>query len=146
MDIISEERRSWNMSRIRGKDTKPEIIVRSMLHRMGYRFRLHRKDLPGKPDIVLPKYKTVIFVNGCFWHRHKDCKYAYTPKSRVKFWKHKFAETVKRDKQHLKQLKENGWKVFIVWECETKDMDRLKKIINKISQKIKSGLLLNNYN
>ena len=130
------------MSRIRGKDTKPEIRVRSMLHRMGYRFRLHRKDLPGKPDIVLPKYKTVIFVHGCFWHRHKGCKYAYTPKSRVKFWKDKLAETVKRDKQHLKQLKENGWKVFIVWECETKDMDRLKNIINKISQKINGIFLL----
>ena len=142
MDIISEEKRSWNMSRIRGKDTKPEIIVRSMLHKMGYRFRLHRKDLPGTPDIVLPKYKTVIFVHGCFWHRHKRCKFAYTPKSRVKFWKDKFAETVKRDKQHLKQLKENGWEVFIVWECETKDMDKLKKIINKISQEINGVLLL----
>ncbi|MBW2662975.1 MAG: DNA mismatch endonuclease Vsr [Deltaproteobacteria bacterium] len=142
MDIISEERRSWNMSRIRGKDTKPEIIVRSMLHRMGYRFRLHRKDLPGKPDIVLPKYNTVIFVHGCFWHRHKRCKFAYTPKSRVKFWKDKFAETVKRDKQHLKQLKEKGWEVFIVWECETKDMDKLKKIINKITQGINGVLLL----
>ena len=141
MDIISEEKRSWNMSRIRGKDTKPEIIVRSMLHKMGYRFRLHRKDLPGTPDIVLPKYKTVIFVHGCFWHRHKRCKFAYTPKSRVKFWKDKFAETVKRDKQHLKQLKENGWEVFIVWECETKDMDKLKKIINKISQEINCALL-----
>jgi len=128
------------MSRIRGKDTKPEIIVRSMLHRMGYRFRLHRKDLPGKPDIVLPKYNTVIFVHGCFWHRHKGCKYAYTPKSRVKFWEDKFAGTVKRDKQHLKQLKENDWKVFIVWECETKDMDRLKKIIDKILQEIKGVL------
>ena len=142
MDTISEEKRSWNMSRIRGKDTKPEIIVRSMLHKMGYRFRLHRKDLPGTPDIVLPKYKTVIFVHGCFWHRHKGCKYAYTPKSRIKFWKDKFAETVKRDKQHLKQLKENGWEVFIVWECETKDMDKLKKIINKISQEINGVLLL----
>lgn len=140
MDTISEEKRSWNMSRIRGKDTKPEIIVRSMLHRMGYRFRLHRKDLPGKPDIVLPKYNTVIFVHGCFWHRHKGCKYAYTPKSRVKFWEDKFAGTVKRDKQHLKQLKENDWKVFIVWECETKDMDRLKKIIDKILQEIKGVL------
>jgi len=142
MDIISEERRSWNMSRIRGKDTKPEIIVRSMLHRMGYRFRLHRKDLPGKPDIVLPKYNKVIFVHGCFWHRHKGCKYAYIPKSRVKFWGNKFAETVKRDKQHLKQLKENGWEVFIVWECETKDTDKLKKIINKISQEISRISLL----
>lgn len=142
MDIISEERRSWNMSRIKGKDTKPELVVRSILHKMGYRFRLHRKDLPGTPDIVLPKYKTVIFLHGCFWHRHKGCKYAYTPKSRVKFWKDKFAETVKRDKQHLKQLKENGWEVFIVWECETKDMDKLKKIINKISQEINGVLLL----
>ena len=142
MDIISEEKRSWNMSRIRGKDTKPEIIVRSMLHKMGYRFSLHRKDLPGTPDIVLPKYKTAIFVHGCFWHRHKGCKYAYTPKSRIKFWKNKFIETVKRDKQHLKQLKENGWEVFIVWECETKDMDKLKKIINKISQEINGVLLL----
>ena len=142
MDIISEERRSWNMSRIKGKDTKPELVVRSILHKMGYRFRLHRKDLPGTPDIVLPKYKTVIFLHGCFWHRHKGCKYAYTPKSRVKFWKDKFAETVKRDKQHLKQLKENGWEVFIVWECETKDMDNLKKIINKISQEINHVLLL----
>jgi DNA mismatch endonuclease (patch repair protein) len=142
MDIISEERRSWNMSRIKGKDTKPELVVRSILHKMGYRFRLHRKDLPGTPDIVLPKYKTVIFLHGCFWHRHKGCKYAYTPKSRVKFWKDKFAETVKRDKQHLKQLKENGWEVFIVWECETKDMDKLKKIINKITQGINGVLLL----
>ena len=142
MDIISEEKRSWNMSRIRGKDTKPELVVRSILHKMGYRFRLHRKDLLGKPDIVLPKYKTVIFVHGCFWHRHKGCKYAYTPKSRIKFWKNKFAETVKRDKQHLKQLKENGWEVFIVWECETKDMDKVKKIINKISQEINGVLLL----
>ena len=141
MDIISEERRSWNMSRIKGKDTKPELVVRSILHKMGYRFRLHRKDLPGTPDIVLPKYKTVIFLHGCFWHRHKGCKYAYTPKSRVKFWKDKFAETVKRDKQHLKQLKENGWEVFIVWECETKNMNKLKKIINKISQEI-NGVLL----
>lgn len=142
MDIISEEKRSWNMSRIRGKNTKPEIIVRSMLHKMGYRFRIHRKDLPGKPDIVLPKYNTVIFVHGCFWHRHKGCKYAYTPKTRVKFWEDKFAGTVKRDKQHLVQLKQNGWKVFIIWECETKDMDRLKKIINKISQEINDALLL----
>ena len=141
MDIISEERRSWNMSRIKGKDTKPELVVRSILHKMGYRFRLHKKELPGKPDIVLPKYKAVIFVHGCFWHRHKGCKYAYNPKSRVSFWKNKFAETVKRDKQHLKQLKENGWEVFIVWECETKDMDKLKKIINKISQEI-NGVLL----
>ena len=121
VDIISEERRSWNMSRIRGKDTKPEIIVRSILHRMGYRFRLHRKDLPGKPDIVLPKYNTVIFVHGCFWHRHKGCKFAYTPKSRVDFWKAKFDGTVARDKHNRKQLEAMGWDVEIIWECEVKD-------------------------
>jgi len=138
VDIISEERRSWNMSRIRGKDTKPEIIVRSMLHRMGYRFRLHRKDLPGKPDIVLPKYNTVIFVHGCFWHRHKGCKFAYKPKSRIDFWNSKFDETVARDKRNRKQLEANGWNVEIIWECETKDMNRLKNIINKILQEINS--------
>jgi len=129
------------MSRIRGKDTKPEIIVRSLLHRRGYRFRIHKKDLPGKPDIVLPKYKTVIFVHGCFWHRHEGCKYAYKPKSRVDFWNAKFDETVIRDKRNRKQLKATGWNVEIIWECETKDMDKLKKILNKISQKFNSVLL-----
>ena len=140
-DRISKERRSWNMSRIRSKDTSPEMRVRSMLHRQGYRYRLHDKSLPGRPDVVLKQHRTAIFVHGCYWHRHKGCKYAYNPKSRVKFWKNKFAETVKRDKQHLKQLKENGWEVFIVWECETKDMDKLKQIISKISQEI-NGVLL----
>jgi DNA mismatch endonuclease (patch repair protein) len=91
-DTISPARRSWNMSRIRSKNTKPEIVVRSTLHKMGFRFRLHRKDLPGTPDIVLPKHNTVIFVQGCFWHRHQGCKYAYTPKSRAEFWEKKFAE------------------------------------------------------
>jgi DNA mismatch endonuclease (patch repair protein) len=85
------------MSRIKDRNTKPEIIVRKALHRLGYRFRLHRKDLPGRPDIVLPKYKTVIFVHGCYWHRHKGCKYAYTPKSRVEFWERKFKENSERD-------------------------------------------------
>ncbi|MCP4105110.1 MAG: DNA mismatch endonuclease Vsr [Desulfobacteraceae bacterium] len=109
MDTVSEERRSWNMSRIKGKDTRPELIVRSTLHRMGYRFRIHRNDLPGKPDIVLPKYKLIIFVHGCFWHRHKDCKYSYTPKSQVDFWKSKFEENVERDEKHRK-----NWKLWDV--------------------------------
>ena len=120
------------MSRIKGKDTKPELVVRSLLHKMGYRFRLHRKDLPGKPDIVLPKYYTLIFVHGCFWHRHKDCKYAYMPKSRVKFWKEKFAGTIKRDREHQKQLKEGGWEVHVIWECEIKDQETLKKKVSSI--------------
>ena len=131
-DIISKEKRSWNMSRIKGKNTKPERIVRSVLHRMGYRFRLHRKDLPGKPDIVLPKYRTVIFVHGCFWHRHKGCKYAYTPKSRVDFWKKKFKENVKRDKKKREELVKAGWKIVIVWECRLRNSDKLKEYLHRI--------------
>lgn len=107
------------MSRIRSKDTKPEIAVRSMLHRSGYRFRLHVKNLPGKPDIVLPKYNTIIFVNGCFWHRHQGCKYAYNPKTHVQFWRKKFKDNVVRQKAIIKKLNNLGWKVKIVWECET---------------------------
>lgn len=114
------------MARIRGKDTKPELLVRSLLHGMGYRFRLHRKDLPGKPDIVLPKYESVVLVHGCFWHRHKGCQYAYMPKTRVSFWKKKFKENIDRDKNNLSQLEELGWNVLTVWECETRDLQKLK--------------------
>jgi len=135
VDIISEEKRSWNMSRIKGKDTKPELAVRSLLYKMGYRFRVHRKDLPGKPDIVLPKYNTLIFVHGCFWHRHKGCKYTYTPKSRVRFWKEKFAGTIKRDREHQRQLKELGWEVHVIWECETSVLETLEKRVNSIFRK-----------
>lgn len=132
-DIISKEKRSWNMSRIRSKDTKPELVVRSLLHRMGYRFRLHRKDLPGKPDIVLPRYKTVIFVNGCYWHRHKNCKYAYNPKSRTEFWQKKFRGTVERDKQNRQELKKLGWKVIVIWECQSRNIKTLR---NKLQNKL----------
>lgn len=134
MDILSKEKRSWNMSRIKGKNTTPELIVRSKLHRMGYRFRLHSNKLAGKPDIILPKYLTVIFVHGCFWHRHKDCQYAYTPKSRIEFWKKKFDDNVNRFKFVESLLKEKGWKVAVIWECETYKEEklniRLKKIFN----------------
>jgi len=135
MDVISKEKRSWNMSRIRNKNTKPEIIVRSLLHRMGYRFRLHKKCLPGKPDIVLPKHKTIIFVHGCFWHRHENCKYAYNPKSRIEFWKKKFVENINRDKKVQNELSELGWKVEIIWECETKNLDLLENKIICIMNK-----------
>jgi len=124
-DTISKERRSWNMSRIRSEDTKPEMIVRSMLHRAGYRFRLHVKNLPGKPDIVLPKYKTVIFVHGCFWHRHKGCKYATTPSTNKKFWQQKFARNTANDKKHRRELKKLGWKVIIIWGCQLRKPDKL---------------------
>lgn len=127
VDIISEERRSWNMSRIRSKNTKPEIIVRSMLHRMGLRFRLHDRKLPGTPDIVLPKYRTVIFVHGCFWHRHSGCVYTYTPKSRVEFWEEKFQKNIYNDQENIRTLIESGWQVKVIWECEIKDTDMLSK-------------------
>jgi DNA mismatch endonuclease (patch repair protein) len=138
MDIISGERRSWNMSRIKGKDTKPELVVRSTLHKMGYRFRLHKKELPGKPDIVLPKYKTVIFVHGCFWHRHKGCKFAYKPKSRVDFWNAKFDETIARDKRNRKQLEAKGWNIEIIWECETANIYMLTARLRSIFDEIKT--------
>lgn len=113
------------MSRIQGSDTSPERNVRSVLHRMGYRFRLNRKDLDGTPDIVLPKYQAVIFVHGCFWHRHPHCKYAYIPKSRVDFWQKKFSENVERDRRSEKRLAGLGWKVIVVWECELKHRSEL---------------------
>jgi DNA mismatch endonuclease (patch repair protein) len=111
------------MSGIKGKDTKPELIVRKFLHSQGYRFRLHRKDLPGKPDIVLPRLKVCIFVHGCFWHRHASCKYAVMPKSRVDFWTAKFEANIDRDRKALENLDKQGWTVFTVWECELKTPD-----------------------
>ena len=118
VDRISKQRRSWNMSRIKGKNTAPEIILRKLLHRAGYRFRLHATDLPGKPDIIFRKYKTVIFVNGCFWHRHEGCSYATTPKSNSEFWLKKFRVTKERDKRNRSELERLGWRVIIIWECE----------------------------
>jgi len=126
------EQRSRNMAAIRGKDTIPELKVRSLLHHLGYRFRLHRRDLPGTPDVVMPKHKTVIFVHGCFWHRHPGCRYATTPKNRPEFWALKFKVNSERDQRQQEQLKVLGWRVEIVWECELRDMvtltDRLRKI------------------
>ena len=133
MTGISEQR-SRNMSAIKSKNTKPEIVVRKILHSMGYRFRLHGKDLPGSPDIILPKYKTVIFVHGCFWHRHENCKYASTPKTRPKFWESKFGANIKRDKISQKNLIKLGWKIIIVWECELKKTHYLKDLFLKIKK------------
>lgn len=137
MDIVSKEYRSWIMSRIRGKNTKPELLVRALLYRMGYRFRLHRKDLPGKPDIVLTRYRKAVFVHGCFWHRHDGCKYAYVPKSRTEFWESKFKENVERDRKNREKLEQMGWTVDIIWECETRNPDTLlKKICSIFNLKI----------
>ena len=125
------EQRSRNMSAIKSKNTKPEIKVRKVLHSMGYRFRLHSKDLPGSPDIVLPKYKTVIFVHGCFWHRHENCKYASTPKTRKEFWNKKFTENKKRDSEIQEKIKILDWRSIVIWECETKNIENLRdKIID----------------
>lgn len=129
IDKLSKEKRSWNMSRIKGKDTKPELQVRSILHRMGLRFRINRKDLPGRPDLVMPKYKTAIFVHGCFWHRHKGCKYSYMPKSNSEFWEQKFKENILRDKIKEKSLRNLGWKVLIIWECQLLQINFLKEWI-----------------
>lgn len=117
MDRVNPEKRSEIMSHIRGKNTKPELLVRSLLHRAGFRFCLHRKDLPGKPDIVLPKYKTVIFVHGCFWHRHPGCFKATNPKTNTEFWQEKFARNIVRDYEVSKKLEKSGWLVVVVWQC-----------------------------
>ena len=117
-DSLSPEKRSWNMSRIKGKDTSIEIQVRKYLFSQGFRYKKNVKALPGKPDIVLPKYHAVIFVHGCFWHRHPGCKYAYTPKTRVEFWQEKFDKNVQNDLQYREELTAAGWKVFIIWECQ----------------------------
>ena len=122
---MESEVRSRNMAAIKSKNTKPEIKVRQLLHSMGYRFRLHMKDLPGNPDIVLKKYKTVIYVNGCFWHRHPNCKYASTPKTRTSFWSQKFQSNVERDNKNYIKIKNLGWKYIVVWECELKNKSDL---------------------
>lgn len=134
VDTLSKSRRSWNMSRIRGKDTEPERTVRSALHRMGYKLRLYAKDLPGRPDIVLPRKKVAIFVHGCFWHRHPRCKYAYTPKTRVAFWKRKFVENVDRDKVVGQLTRQTGWRRVVIWECQTTDGVQLRRRLSRLLQ------------
>ena len=122
-DIVSGRRRSEMMAGIKGRDTAPERAVRRVAHRMGLRFRLHRKDLPGRPDLVFPRHRLAVFVHGCFWHRHEGCRYAYTPKSRVAFWTRKFAGNVARDRRNEDALRDLGWRVLIVWECEARDAE-----------------------
>jgi DNA mismatch endonuclease (patch repair protein) len=136
-DILTKERRSWNMSRIRGKDTRPEKHLRSLLHAAGFRFRLHMKELPGRPDIVLPRYRTAIFVHGCYWHRHSSCRLATTPSSNREFWLEKFAGTVARDKRNREALEAAGWTVLTVWECELNAnpegvLDHLHSIVDEV--------------
>lgn len=135
-DKLTPEKRSWNMSRIKGKDTKIEAEVRKYLFSKGYRFRKNDKRYPGKPDIVLPKYHVAIFVHGCFWHRHEGCKDATTPKTRTEFWLEKFDKNVKNDQIKQEKLRELGWKVIVIWECELKrsfqeTMDKVEKELTR---------------
>jgi len=129
VDRLTPERRSWLMSRIGGKNTTPEVRVRRAAHRLGLRFRLHRRDLPGTPDLIFPRRRVALFVHGCYWHRHPDCPKASAPAS--KFWADKFASNTARDSRVSAELRKLGWKVTVIWECETKDAERLTRIIRK---------------
>lgn len=124
--------RSALMSKVKGKDTRPEMTVRRTLHRLGCRYRLHRKDLPGSPDIVMPSRKLVLFVHGCFWHRHENCKMASTPKTREEFWDAKFDANMARDRRNTESLEQMGWRVEVIWECETKKPERLLKVLTNL--------------
>lgn len=126
MDRLTPARRSELMSKIRGKNTRPELAVRRTAHAMGLRFRLHRSDLPGKPDVVFPKFTTALFVHGCFWHRHPGCKKCSTPKSNITFWKSKFDKNIQRDEDVRQKLNALGWRVGTVWECETRNEETIK--------------------
>ena len=125
MDNISVERRSANMRRIQSSNTKPEVLVRRLLHRIGFRYVLHRRDLPGVPDLVFPSRRKIIFVHGCFWHQHSNCIDGRIPKSRVRYWRTKLVRNVQRDKKNIRLLRRHGWRVAIVWECELAEIEKL---------------------
>jgi DNA mismatch endonuclease (patch repair protein) len=128
-DVHDKKTRSYNMSQIKGKNTKPEMLVRRFLHANGFRYRLHVKNLPGKPDIVLPKYKTVIFVHGCFWHGHKHCKYFVVPKTRLEWWLNKINGNIANDEKAAQLLKKDDWKILILWECDLKPTESKHSLI-----------------
>lgn len=131
MDLLTPEQRSANMARIRSTDTGPEIVVRKSLHRLGYRFRLHRRDLPGRPDLVLPRFRTAVFVHGCYWHRHEGCRLATTPKTNQSFWLRKFENNRARDRRVEKQLRDLQWNVVVIWECEASKPERLEALLRQ---------------
>lgn len=126
-DVLTPAQRRLNMSRIRGRDTKPEMIVRRLLHRDGYRYRLHRRDLPGKPDLVFPSRRCIVFVHGCFWHRHDCAAGQVTPRTNAAFWAEKIGGNVTRDAASIKALRADDWRVLVIWECETKNMETLAR-------------------
>lgn len=139
-DVHTPEQRSYNMSQIRSKNTKPEEIVRKYLFSQGFRYRKNDSRLPGKPDIVLPKYKTVIFVNGCFWHGHEECKYFVWPKNNAEFWKVKISGNIQRDVRSICQLEDHGWNVIVIWECELKKTNR-ETTLAKLTAHLKQMLV-----
>ena len=136
VDFLSPSERSERMSRIRSSNTAPEVALRRAMHALGFRFRLHSKGLPGKPDIVLPRYKTVIFVHGCFWHRHRGCKVATTPKTNTEFWVEKFDRNVVRDARTREQLERLGWRVIVVWECELRSANQVAGAVRRVADEI----------
>ena len=140
VDVVAPEKRSQMMSGIKGKNTKPELIIRKGLHKKGFRYKLHESKLPGKPDLVFPKYKAVILVNGCFWHRH-DCHLFQWPSTRPEFWRNKILKNVKKDADVMEQLHDNGWRVMLIWECAIKGKDRIsiENIISEVSYWLING-------
>jgi DNA mismatch endonuclease, patch repair protein len=138
MATAVDPKRSAMMARIGQRNTAPEIMVRRLLHHMGYRFRLHRRDLPGTPDIVLPRHQVAVLVHGCFWHRHPNCQFAYTPKTRLDFWTRKFEQNVERDQRTEVALKERGWTVVTIWECETADSVKLNGRLRRALGRLRS--------
>lgn len=139
-DRVSAAQRSRNMARVKNRNTAPELLVRKTLHGMGFRFRLHRRDLPGNPDIVLPRYKTVVFVHGCFWHGHANCPRAARPQSNVTFWNEKLDRNIARDAQMRDELRRLGWNVLVIWQCQTKDVAGLERLVESYFKDIRREL------
>ena len=133
-DVHDKATRSYNMSQIRSRNTKPEMLVRKFLHAQGFRYKLHDKKLPGKPDIVLPKYKTVIFIHGCFWHGHKDCRYFVIPKTRTEWWLNKINSNIANDTRSAKALKKSGWKIIHLWECNLKPIKAERALLSLLKK------------
>lgn len=131
MDVYGKRKRSEIMAHVKGRDTGPELLVRAIVHSLGYRFRLYRRDLPGNPDITLPKHRKVIFVHGCFWHGHKRCPRSARPSTNIAFWRKKLDSNIDRDRRNIGQLRKDGWRVLVVWQCQTRKPETLKRALSK---------------
>lgn len=143
VDILTKKQRSEAMSKVRSSDTKPEWILRCGLHRLGFRYRLKNRNLPGRPDLVFPKLRAVVFVHGCYWHRHPGCKDASTPNNNAYFWKKKFEENIERDRRAMRELEKLGWRIMAVWECEL--VGKTVETVQRVAEWLKQGTALNDY-